>query len=217
MNAFKMTLLTTALVFSCGTFASAICPVTDSESAFSKVDSLLEVIETQSKVSFSGEITKYSIDRLIKNLDRTIKKQSGTKQEITINLDSGGGNINETIRALQYIRELNRDPLLTIHTKVSRYSSCESACTILFTAGEKRFASERSQFGFHSPKYEKGKLVNITKKEVEERYRKIWLNYVRDVDEAVALEIDHRGYLLRPEMSYMNGKSLNTGYVTDII
>lgn len=184
-----------------------------------QVDALLEVVENRvvSKVSFNGEITKSSIDSLIKRIDKAIAKNTGTMKEIIIDLDSGGGNINEAIRAINYIRKLNRDPAIEMHTKVSSYSDCESACTILYTAGEKRFASRSSKFGFHSPKFESGNKAGMTKREIEERYRKIWLNYVSAVDPAASANIDSRRYLLDEEMSYISGRDLNTGYVTDFI
>ena len=188
--------------------------------AIGNISSLMDVVEvekTTSKLHFSGVINKSSINRLIKRLDKIIKKNQGTNQEIVLTLNSGGGDINETIRAVKYMRELSQNPLIKIHTKVNSYSDCESACTILFTGGAKRFASERSRFGFHSPKYEKGKLNGMTPKEVEERYRRIWLSYVAMVDQETANLVESRGYLLDQDMSYISGRNLNTGYVTDLL
>lgn len=181
----------------------------------------LEVRETlplvQAKINFSDEITPSSIDSLLKRINKTIEKNKGNQIEITLNLGSGGGNINETIRAINVIRELNKDPLITINTKVSGWGSCESACTILYTAGEKRIASKNSQFGFHSPKFQSGDKQGMTRKEIEERYRRIWLGYISGVDANSATIIKDRRYLLDYEMSYMSGRDLTSGYVTDLI
>lgn len=171
----------------------------------------------QAKVNFSDEITPSSIDALLKRINKTIEKNKGNQIEITLNLSSGGGNINETIRAINAIRELNNDPLIQINTKVSNWGSCESACTILYTAGEKRIASKHAQFGFHSPKFQSGDKQGMTKRDIEERYRKIWLGYISGVDTNSATIIKDRRYLMDYEMSYMSGRDLTSGYVTDLI
>lgn len=205
------------LVFSRTAFAQVACEEEGALSAVKKIETLLDVVETKTKLSFSGYISKSSISRLIKKIDKAVAKNRGTKQIITISLSSGGGNINEAIRAIQHIRNLNNDPLIEINTKVSSYSDCESACTILFTAGEKRLASERSEFGFHSPKLEKGKIEGMTRNEIEERYRQIWLRYIAMVDQTVAARVESSRYLYDDDMSYISGRDLATGYVTDFL
>lgn len=205
------------LVFTKTTYAQVACEEEGVFSAVGKIENLLEVVETKTKLSFSGYINQSSISRLIKKIDKAVAKNKGTKQIITISLNSGGGNINEAIKAIQYIRNLNNDPLIEINTKVSSFSDCESACTILFTAGEKRLASERSEFGFHSPKLEKGKIEGMTRDEIEERYRQIWLRYIAMVDQTVASRVESSRYLYDDDMSYISGRDLATGYVTDFL
>lgn len=169
------------------------------------------------KIGFSSAIDKSSIDRLIKNIDKAMTKNQARPLEIVLDLGSGGGDINQTIRALNYIRQINTTPDIEINTKVGGWSSCESACTILFTAGKKRFADERASFGFHSPKFQRGDKNGLTVKEIETRYRRIWLDYVTQVDPVVANEIELKRYLMDEEMSYMSGRELHTGYVTDLL
>lgn len=223
LNTFMKTLWSFFLIALLGVsfdVSATVCAEVGRAPAIGNISSLMEVVEvekTESKLHFSGPINKYSINRLIKRLDKSIKKNQGTDQEIILTLDSGGGDINQTIRAVRYIRELSKNPLIKIHTQVNSYNDCESACTILFTAGVKRMASERSRFGFHSPKYESGKLNGISRREVEERYRQIWLRYVAMVDQTTATEIESRGYLRDSNMSYISGRNLNTGYVTDLL
>jgi hypothetical protein len=170
----------------------------------------------EEKLTFRDDITASSIDALLKRINKVIEKNKGNQLVITLSLDSGGGNINETIRAVNKIRQLNNNPLIEINTKVSS-GSCESACTILYTAGEKRLASKYAQFGFHSPKFQSGNKGTMTKKEIEDRYRNIWLGYVSAIDQNAATIIIDRRYLMDEEMSYMSGKELNQGYVTHII
>lgn len=205
------------LVSSQSALSQVACEEEGELSAVKKIESLLDVVETKSKISFGGYINKSSISRLIKKIDKAVEKNKGTRQIITISLSSHGGNINEAIRAIQHIRNLNNDPLIEINTKVSSYSDCESACTILFTAGERRFASERSEFGFHSPKLEKGKIEGMTRDEIEERYRQIWLRYIAMVDPTTASRVESSRYLYDDDMSYISGRNLATGYVTDFL
>lgn len=171
----------------------------------------------KAKLSFSSQIDKRSIDRLIKNILKEIQKKEGEAIELTLNLSSGGGEINETIRAVNFIRQMNINPLIEIHTKVSGWSSCESACTILYTAGKKRLAAERASFGFHSPKFQRGDRNGVSIAQIEDKYRKIWLQYVAMVDPAVATMLELNHYLQDEEMSYLSGRELHTGYVTDLL
>jgi len=169
------------------------------------------------KIGFSSAIDKDSIDRLIKNIEKAMTKNTTRPLEIILDLGSGGGDINQTIRALNYIRQINTTPDIEIDTKVGSWSSCESACTILFTAGKKRLAGERASFGFHSPKFQRGDRNGVSISEIETRYRRIWLDYVTQVDPVVANEIELKRYLMDEEMSYMSGRELHTGYVTDLL
>jgi hypothetical protein len=165
------------------------------------------------KIFFSGVINASSINRLIKKIDKAVLKES----EIIISLSSPGGNVNEAIRGVSYIQMLNAKLPFKIHTKVSSYSTCESACTILFTAGSKRFASHNSQFGFHSPKFQSGSLNGLTRVEIEDLYRKIWLKYISTVDKELASSLEYAGYLLTEQMHYISGSELTTGYVSELI
>lgn len=169
------------------------------------------------KIFFSGEINKSSVDRLIKRLNKYMNLHPNQDLNITITLDSGGGNVNEALRAIREIDRLNRRPMIQIDTKVGSHNSCESACTLLFTAGEKRYASERSKFGFHSPKFVRGDRGDRSRADIEELYRKIWLKQIRSVDNTAAQMIQDHEYLLDYNMSYVRARELTTGYVTDLL
>lgn len=169
------------------------------------------------KIGFSSQITESSMNSLIKSINKAMTKNKERPLVITLDLGSGGGDINQTIRAINFIRQINTSPDITINTKVGSWSSCESACTILYTAGKKRYAGERAQFGFHSPKFERGDRQGMSIKDIEARYRTIWLGYITQVDPVVASEIEIKRYLMDYEMSYMAGRELHTGYVTDLL
>lgn len=169
------------------------------------------------KIGFSSEINESSMNGLIKSINKAMTKNKERPLVITLDLGSGGGDINQTIRALNFIRQINTSPDITINTRVGSWSSCESACTILFTSGKQRFAGERAQFGFHSPKFERGDRQGLSVQSIEARYRSIWMGYISQVDPVVANEIELKKYLNDYEMSYMSGRELHTGYVTDLL
>ncbi len=169
------------------------------------------------KIFFSGEINKSGVDRLIKRLNKYLDLHPNQDLNITITLDSGGGNVNEALRAIREIDRLNRRPMIQIDTKVGSHNSCESACTLLFTAGEKRYASERAKFGFHSPKFVRGDRGDRSRADIEEHYRKIWLKQIRSVDTTAAQMIQDHEYLQDYSMSYVRARELTTGYVTDLL
>lgn len=168
-------------------------------------------------IRFSQTINKSSINSLIKRIEKSLKKSESDFKEVIVSLDSPGGDMNQAIRAVRFMRSSSRSSHIAIHTKVSSNSQCESACTILFTGGEKRFAGERAQFGFHSPKYVTGELDNYSADQIEELFRRKWLEEIKNVDPLVAEEIQVKRYLYSADMSYLKGLQLQTGYVTDIL
>lgn len=105
----KLLLLLIFLSASLASFAGTNCGSSQSLQVlgFEGMSSVIEEVQTQetSKLYFSGEITKSSIDRLLKRLDKAIAENKADQKEIIITLDSGGGNINETIRAINRIRD----------------------------------------------------------------------------------------------------------------
>jgi ATP-dependent protease ClpP protease subunit len=180
---------------------------------------LVELIDATHKkeLFFRGTINARNVDDLIKRLTSTLSSFPDQKVEIMIGLHSPGGEIKHAIRAIHFIKDLNRDPLVQIHTKVTRHSSCESACTILFTAGERRYAHLSSSFGFHSPKFQRGPRSGMTIEEIEDIFRQKWLGLVHLVDPILSERLRKEGYLLEEEMRYIFGRELQTGYVTDIL
>lgn len=179
-----------------------------------EIVSSIETTETL-KVGFSGTITKSSIDRLIRRLNDKIEDSDADYKEIIVSISSTGGDINQAARAVRVMRELSSRPDVVIHTKVLSRSYCESACTILYTGGEKRFASKRTKFGFHSPKYQNGDIGDRTPEQIEEVFRTRWLSYISYVDQTAASTVASKRYLYDDDMSYMTGEELETGYVTD--
>lgn len=186
----------------------------------STISNILDVVfeaDVSKNIYFSGEINESSVNRLIKRLNKLIEDNPNQDLSITITLDSGGGNVNESLRAIREIQRLNRNPLVQIDTKVGSFNSCESSCTLLFTAGHKRIASERTKFGFHSPKFVRGDRGDRSREDIENLYREIWLKQIRAVDPTAAAMIKDHEYLLDYDMSYVRARELTTGYVTDLL
>ena len=87
----------------------------------------------------------------------------------------------------------------------------------MFTVGEKRMAGKRSKFGFHSPDVVSRLPRGLRRSDIIEEARDRWLIAVAKVDPALAIEIESRALLLDPEMSYLSGKDLMSGYVTELV
>ena len=100
-----------------------------------------------------------------------------------------------------------------IHTKVS-WGNCESACTVLFTAGEKRIASRRSRFGFHTPAIQSYIPEGTSRDEILTDARRLWIYAIAKVDVQVASMIESKGYLFDEDFTYIDADELDTGYVT---
>lgn len=173
----------------------------------------------QDSIEFKGLINKNSVSRTIRRIGQSLEHQRTLPEKIIIlKLDSTGGDIEQARRFVREIKRLNLEPDISIHTMVSsRRKNCESACTIVFTAGKERLAHINSRFGFHSPRYQRGAPRGTNIQEIEEKYRSIWLSYIEPIDEHFAALIKGERWLYRDRMSYVNAQDAYPGYVTEII
>lgn len=175
------------------------------------------LVFAQTSVSFSGKIDEYSLQGLERRIIKAISKIKPDKPRvIVINLDSGGGDLQKANRFVQTARSLEVTHNVTINTKVSSWASCESACTVLFTAGTERLAGHRASFGFHTPKVESRLPRGVKEEEILTMARRLWINAIARVDHQVASLVESRGYLFDEEMQYLEADQLDTGYVTAI-
>lgn len=170
------------------------------------------------RVTFSGVVSKGSINSLIKKVEKAIKKQSNDQAKvITVSLNSPGGDIRQALRFVDYVQSLHDEGTAEVNTLLSATrKSCESSCTILFTAGLKRIAHPRASFGFHSPKYESGAPEGMSPEYIEGIFRSLWLDYVSRVDSGLADQLLTLGYLDTHKMNYIKAQDLYPGYVTDL-
>ena len=170
----------------------------------------------EEKIYFSGEITPKSLSHLEqKVLKAAASFKDGEERVIVIEMNSGGGNLFATLSFIEQIQKASVDLNFALHTRVRR--ACESSCTVLFTAGSVRQASRGAEFGFHSPAIASKVPRGMDRKSILRNARERWLGAVARVDIPLSYELDRRGYLLHDEMSYMSGKELNSGYVSELI
>lgn len=167
--------------------------------------SLLSHAETT--VRFGGAINPRSINSLISKITTELRKDP----VVNVELSSGGGEINAALDFVNRVRRLNG----TVNTVV--HSSCESACTIMYTAGYERLASSHASFGFHAPAIASRVPRGVSREAVLQRAKDRWMSAIGAVDGRAVYLIESRGMLDDEEMSYLRARDLTSGYVTRII
>jgi len=94
-------------------------------------------------ITISGVITQKTANRVLDEL----KVLPGPV--VTVHLDSPGGDVSA---ALQINGRLKQSGRLVV-TSVADEAQCMSSCTLIFAAGDRRLAGQRSRFRFHAPLY----------------------------------------------------------------
>jgi hypothetical protein len=158
-------------------------------------------------VRFDDDITSRSMNSLLSKISKALEKDS----VVTVELSSGGGEIGAALDFVNRAQRMNG----TVNTLVN--SSCESACTILFTAGLERLASSSAQFGFHAPEIASRVPRGVSREEVLQRAKDRWMEAIGRVDGRAVYLIESRGMLDNESMSYLRARDLTSGYVTRII
>lgn len=167
-------------------------------------------------ISFNGEITPKTLLKLQEKIEKAaVKFKKDEERVVILDLNSGGGNLYATLDFIDAIKEKAVKLNIALQTRVK--SACESSCTVLFTVGEKRMAGKWSKFGFHSPDVVSRLPRGIRRSDIIEDARDKWLVAVSKIDPHLAIEIESRALLLDDEMSYLSGKELLTGYVTELV
>lgn len=124
---------------------------------------VVKVLPSGKEIEISGGIRTGSADKFIALLECTPYVE-------TIHINSSGGRIKEALKIAQLIHRNG------LNTYVS--TSSESAGSLIFLAGKKRFAKKSSKLGFHSASYAgfSEKDLNITVGETEKRLKEIGVN-----------------------------------------
>lgn len=167
-------------------------------------------------VRFGAAITPGSMDSLTRNVDRAARRlRADDDREIVIHLSSEGGNLREAARFVDEARALEQNLNVMISTKVT--GSCDSACTVLFTAGSRRYAKTSAKFGFHAPKIESRLPRGITSQMVMDSARNLWLQSIARVDASLAYRIQNGRYLFGEDMNYIRANNIGYGYITEFV
>jgi len=211
----KTSLVLLILAFNAMAFNDECANRLNQKIEFNEFEDILNTLEEleETKVSHYGYIGKNSMNKLKKKINKKITEANGGPIKINVRLKSLGGEIYWANDMVQFMNKLNKDPKIQINTEVR--SECESSCTILFTGGENRYASKYAKFGFHKPTLQSGSLNNLSKEEIEEMFRQIWIRSIRDVDPEVSVYLSENDYFKYQDMKYLRSDDLLTGYVTE--
>ncbi len=177
---------------------------------------LSSVALAETRVSFSRDITPSTLRNLEKDIVKAIKRMDPQDYpEVFIDLSSAGGDLNAAIRFVDRVSSLSSQHRVQIHTRVL-YGSCDSACTVLFTAGSRRIARSNSSFGFHSPQIASRVPRGTNRGEILDRARVRWVDAISRVDSRLASELERGGFLQGENMRYFSGRDVYTGYVNEL-
>ena len=122
-----------------------------------------DILFTDRKIFFTGEVNSESCDNLIKNLmalDAESDKESD-KETITIFLNSNGGDVMSGLAAYDVIQTL-RSPVRTVVL-----GAAYSMGAILFLAGQKREIYEHGRIMIHDPSYSSGDITGKKPHEIQ--------------------------------------------------
>ena len=181
------------------------------------------------RIYFAGAVNSRTVDALLAKVQRA--KEQGAEEVIVV-LDSPGGDLQAALRGAETLRSLGVD------TEVDGGRSCDSSCTVLYTAGQRRYAHDNSRFLFHPVHVEpwgkdkEGRNVRLTQ-EQQQRYRDSfaskWEDQVRRVAPPLADDLSKNRTLRDGRQTYYNdlngeqesgydytGRQLrDSGYVND--
>ena len=164
-----------------------------------------------SDIRISGVIAQGTADRVLDEL----KTLPGPV--VTVHLDSPGGDVSA---ALQINDSLKGSDSLVV-TSVADEARCMSSCTLIFAAGDRRLAGQRSRFRFHAPLYVgwlplPGPVVDLieamTRRGIANTYAEVSPEFARYLAEPGVLALHSRkGLAISGEELERRGGSFVTG------
>lgn len=147
-------------------------------------------------------------------LSRTLGQLAENGEEVELSLDSVGGSIFETMKAIENIKEFRKR--LSFNTVVSHGYMCASSCVPLFVQGEQRSASSTSAFMFHG--VASFVVTNIPDPELSELMIRIYLE--RGISKKWIERHRNAGVWSLPGETWYNGRELyedGQGFVTKLL
>ena len=160
-------------------------------------------------IRFSDDVTPNSMNSLVA---KVAKAYTAGDRNITIELDSGGGNLGAALFANTQLKKYGVNTLVK--------NDCASSCTVLFAAGKTRTASGGATFMFHAVTVEhidkKLKKQGLTAKSVAQDYANRWLAAVRAASPSLAARLEARRTLIAGGDTDYSGSELQKyGYVNN--
>jgi hypothetical protein len=161
-------------------------------------------------VFYEGEI----VSPMAENLAEIGKRVIGRFKYIVLDLNSPGGQLDHTAKAVTVLREWRRDA--TLRTRVRHGQRCLSACVIVFMQGVERIAGGASAWLFHGPC---PRYTNIPSPRGTERY--IAMLQEAGVGEGLLCELISGQYLSQPGKFWLSGFELfhrkGAGVITELL
>lgn len=156
-------------------------------------------------VKLEGPVSPSSVRSVMNSVNRHM---ADGEMEITLRLDSNGGEIPSAVNLANFLREKAAQGLFV--TTFNR-TKCNSACTIIFAAGQKRTASRGAIFFFHSVGV---KGAGKDHDDVQFHWARVWSSQIANVDPRLAQELDQDEILLGSanERTYRAGTLFDNGY-----
>lgn len=162
-------------------------------------------------MTFWTGITKSSINGLLAKMEKKVKKKN--PKTVIIRLGSGGGDLSAAFRFVALSRAMAHNYNFQLIT--SNESTCESACTVMYLAGEQRLAGKHAKFGFHSPAIGENEHVSSEKsRTLISQARERWLGAIAEVDPTLSAYLATGRIMYESEMTYISSKDLKGGYIT---
>ncbi len=175
----------------------------------------LQAVAHAATIQFEGEVTFETMASLVSEVAAASKAGD---RNITVQLDSGGGNLGAALKANAELKNYGVNTLVE--------NQCASSCTVLFAAGRTRTASGGADFMFHAVTVEHiGKKLRYNKKknptgvtaaQVSQLYASEWLQAVRSASPSLADLLEKQRRLTRgPDKDYSGRELRKYGYVNN--
>jgi len=162
-------------------------------------------------VKLEGPVTPGSVQAVMNSVNTHM---NAGETQMTLRLESDGGEIPSAVKLANFLREKASQGLrLETYNRVE----CNSACTIIFAAGQVRKAARGAKFYFHSVGVQGAGSDHDV---VQLRWANIWSAQIAMVDPRLSQELDQDETLIgyAHEKTYRGGQLFDGGYsyVTEV-
>jgi len=156
-------------------------------------------------VRLDGAVSQDSVRSVMSSIN---KHMEAGETEMTLRLDSEGGDIPAAVSLANFLRDKSAQGLsVTTYNRLK----CNSACTIIFAAGQTRKATRAAEFYFHSVGVSgAGKDHDA----VQFHWARVWSSQIAMVDSRLGQELEDDDILVgeSSERIYKGGRLFDDGY-----